>query len=41
MIEEYCQYGFSPNKTPVQIIKESDFGCTYFRNVYSNINKKW
>ena len=32
---------FSPNKTPIQIIKEGAFGGTYFRDVYSNINKKW
>ena len=36
---------FSPNKTPVEIIKEGDlsgtFSGTCFRNVYSNINKKW
>ena len=33
---------FSPNKTPIQIIKEGAFGGTYFiRGVYSNINKKW
>ena len=32
---------FNPNKTPIQIIKEGAFGGTYFRNVYSNINKKW
>ena len=32
---------FSPNKTPVEIIKEGAFGGTYFRHVYSNINKKW
>ena len=31
---------FSPNKTPVEII-ESAFGGTSFRDVYSNINKKW
>ena len=31
----------SPNKTPVQIIKEGSFGGTYFRDTYSNINKKW
>ena len=31
----------SPNKTPIQIIKEGAFGGTYFRDVYSNINKKW
>ena len=30
---------FSPNKTPVQIIKEGAFGGTYFRDIYSNINK--
>ena len=32
---------FSPNKTLVQIIKESAFSGTYFRDIYSNINKKW
>ena len=32
---------FNPNKTPIQIIKEGVFGGTYFRNIYSNINKKW
>ena len=31
---------FSPNKTPIEIIKECAFGGTYFRDVYSNINKK-
>ena len=32
--------GFSPNKTPIEIIKEGTFGGTYFKDVYSNINKK-
>ena len=37
---------FSPNKTPVEcnpieIIKKGAFGGTYFRDIYSNINKKW
>ena len=32
---------FSPNKTPIEIIKEGAFGGTYFRNIYSDINKKW
>ena len=32
---------FSPNKTPIEIIKEGGFGGTYFRDVYSNINKTW
>ena len=29
----------SPNKTPIEIIKEGAFGGTYFRDIYSNINK--
>ena len=32
---------FIPNKTPIEIIKESAFGGTYFRDIYSGINKKW
>ena len=32
---------FSPNKTPIEIIKEGAFGAFYFRDLYSNINKKW
>ena len=32
---------FSPHKTPNKIIKEGALGCTYFRDVCSNINKKW
>ena len=31
---------FSPNKTQIEII-EGAFGGTYFRDIYSNINKKW
>ena len=30
---------FSPNKTPIEIIKEGAFGGTYVTDVYSNINK--
>ena len=30
-----------PNKTPVEIIKESAFRGTYFRDSYSGINNKW
>ena len=26
---------FSPNKTPVEIIKQGAFGGTYFRDIYS------
>ena len=32
---------FNPNKTPVERIKQGAFGGTYFRDIYSNINKKW
>ena len=32
---------FSLNKTFIEIIKEGAFGGTYFRDIYSNINKKW
>ena len=31
---------FSPNKTPIEIIKEGPFGGTYFRDIYSSINCK-
>ena len=31
----------SPNKTPIEIIKEGAFGGTYFRDNYSDINEKW
>ena len=32
---------FGANKTPVEIIKEGEFGGTYFRDIYSSINGKW
>ena len=32
---------FTPNKTPVEIIKEGAFGGTYFRDIYSGVNDKW
>ena len=32
---------FSPNKTPIEVIRESAFGGTYFRGIYSGINEKW
>ena len=31
----------SPNKTPIEIIKERAFGGTYFRDIYFGINEKW
>ena len=35
------QMKFNPNKTPIEIIKEGAFGGTYFKDIYSGINKKW
>ena len=32
---------FIPNKTPIEVIREVAFGGTYFRDIYSGINKKW
>ena len=31
---------FNPNNTPIEIIKEGAFGGIYFRDIYSDINKK-
>ena len=31
---------FSPNKTPIEVIKEGAFGGTFFRDIYSGINEK-
>ena len=31
---------FSPNKTPIEVIKEGAFSGTYLRNIYSGINEK-
>ena len=30
----------NPNKTPAEIIKESAFGGTYLRDIYSGVNGK-
>ena len=34
---------FSPNKRPIEIIKESAFSGTYFRDIIleTSINEKW
>ena len=32
---------FSPNKTPLEVIREGTFGGPYFREIYSVINEKW
>ena len=32
---------FSPNKTPIEVIREGTFGGTYFRDINSGSNGKW
>ena len=32
---------FGANKTPADIIKEGEFGKTYFRDIYYSINGNW
>ena len=32
---------FGANKIPVEVIKEGAFGGTYFRDIYSGVNKKF
>ena len=32
---------FGSNKTPIEEIREGEFGDTYFRDIYSGINRKW
>ena len=35
------QMDFGTNKTPVEVIKEGAFGGTFFRDIYSSVNRKW
>ena len=32
---------FGANKTSLEIIREGAFGGTYFRDIYSSVNRKW
>ena len=32
---------FGANKTPAEVIKDGEFGATYFRDIYSVIKEKW
>ena len=32
---------FGVNKTLVEVIREGEFGGTYFRDIYSRVNGKW
>ena len=32
---------FTPNITPLDVIKKGAFGGTYFRDIYSRVNDKW
>ena len=40
-LRRFHSKGFHPNITPVDVIKKSAFGGTYFRDIYSNVNNKW
>ena len=35
------QMEFTPNNTPIEVIKEGAFGGTYFRDIYSDVDGKW
>ena len=41
MIGAHYNMDFCANKTLVEVIKESGFGGTYFRDIYSGVNSKW
>ena len=32
---------FGTNKTPVEVIREGEFGGIYFSDIYSGVNGKW
>ena len=32
---------FGTNKAPIEVIKEGNFGGTFFRDIYSGVNGKW
>ena len=32
---------FGANKTSIEVVKEGEFGGTYFRDIYSEVNVKW
>ena len=32
---------FTPNISPIDVIKKGSFGGTYFREIYSNVYDKW
>ena len=32
---------FSPNKTPIEVMKQGAFGGTNFSDIHSRINEKW
>ena len=32
---------FGVNKTPIETIKEGEFGGTFFKDIYSGVNGKW
>ena len=32
---------FGANKTPVEVIREGEFGGTHFADIYSGVTGKW
>ena len=32
---------FGANETPIEVVKEGEFGETYFRDIYFGVNGKW
>ena len=32
---------FTANKMLIEVIKEGAFGGTYFRDIFSGVNRKW
>ena len=32
---------FTPNVSPIEVIKKGAFGGTYFRDIYSSVNNKF
>ena len=41
MIRHIMNTNFGANNIPVKVIKEGAFGGTYFREIYSGVNRKW
>ena len=36
----FCKWIFDAKKTPIEVIKEGEFGGTYFRDIHCGVNQK-